>query len=141
VFSHSNPSALVPNPRNIDDEQIKACAAQGGVIGLVTWGPLVMQPDRLRQPTVDDFIDLVDHIAQMLGNTDHISTSTDMSLGTYPAHGSNPWGAPAFPNITESYDRHVTDDFRSPKTKSQRFFRLCGSGELSRWASGSRLHG
>ncbi|MFH1574850.1 MAG: membrane dipeptidase, partial [Acidobacteriota bacterium] len=63
VYSHSNPSAVVPNPRNIDDEQIKACAARGGVIGLVSWGPLVMRPDRLRQPTVDDFIDLIDHVA------------------------------------------------------------------------------
>ena len=28
VFSHSNPKALVDNPRNIDDEQIAACAGR-----------------------------------------------------------------------------------------------------------------
>ncbi|WP_417432457.1 dipeptidase [Kiloniella sp.] len=34
VFSHSNPASLWPHQRNITDEQIKACAARGGVIGL-----------------------------------------------------------------------------------------------------------
>jgi membrane dipeptidase len=115
IFSHSNPSAIVPNHRNIDDEQIRACAARGGVIGLVAWGPLVMRPDRLRWPTVDDFIDLIDHVTELIGNTDNIGISTDMSIGTYPEHESDPWGAPTYPNFTEPYDRHVTSDFRSPQ--------------------------
>ena len=34
VFTHSNPSSVWPHQRNITDEQIKACAAKGGVIGL-----------------------------------------------------------------------------------------------------------
>ena len=32
IFSHSNPSALWDIPRNIKDDQIKACAKSGGVI-------------------------------------------------------------------------------------------------------------
>ena len=34
IFSHSNPWALTQRGRNIRDEQIRACAATGGVIGL-----------------------------------------------------------------------------------------------------------
>ena len=34
VFSHSNPSAVWEHQRNITDDQIKACAATDGVIGL-----------------------------------------------------------------------------------------------------------
>lgn len=34
VFSHSNPTSIWPHQRNITDDQIKACAAKGGVIGL-----------------------------------------------------------------------------------------------------------
>lgn len=34
VFSHSSPRNLVDHERNITDEQIKACAATGGVVGI-----------------------------------------------------------------------------------------------------------
>ena len=34
IFSHSNPAALTPHGRNIQDDQIRGCAATGGVIGL-----------------------------------------------------------------------------------------------------------
>lgn len=34
VFSHSNPKALVNHGRNITDDQIRACAGTGGVVGV-----------------------------------------------------------------------------------------------------------
>ncbi len=114
VFSHSNASRLVPNPRNINDEQIRACVSRGGVIGLVAWGPLVMKPDTTHRPTLDEFIEQIDYVAQLAGSTDNIGISTDMSIGTYPEHVHDPWGAPGYPNITAQYNEHVTADIRSP---------------------------
>ena len=115
VFSHSNPSAIVPNPRNVSDEQIKACAARGGVVCLCTWGPIVMKAGAGRRPTLDDFVGLVDHVAQLTGSADHIGIGTDMSLGTYPEHESDPWGTPDYPNPAAEYGKVVTADIRSPR--------------------------
>ena len=115
VFSHSNPSALSPNRRNIDDEQIRACVERGGVICLAPWGPLVMKPETTHQPTVDDFIDMVDHVAELSGNANHIALGTDMSLGTYPDHEHDPWGEPAYGNPFSEYGEKVTADPRSPR--------------------------
>jgi membrane dipeptidase len=95
VFSHSNARGVVDNPRNIDDEQIRACAARGGVIGLAPWGPLIYKPGSGARPTVDDFIEHVDYIAQLLGTTENIGLGTDFSLGTYGRHDPDPWGEPA----------------------------------------------
>jgi membrane dipeptidase len=121
VFSHSNPSALAANPRNIDDEQIRACIGRGGIIGLAPWGPLVLKPGSTRRPTLDDFIDMIDHVAALSGGTDHIGIGTDMSLGTYPEHWHDPWGEPDYPHISAEYGRVVTPDVRSPLRQVEGF--------------------
>ena len=115
VFSHSNPNGLVPNPRNIDDDQIKACVAKGGLIGLAPWGPLVMKPGTTHWPTVDEFIEHIDYIVQLTGSTDHVGIGTDMSLGTYPDHDHDPWGEPKWPAVADEYTKHITGNVRSPR--------------------------
>ena len=114
VFSHSNADALVPSPRNIGDAEIRACASRGGVIGLVSWGPLVMRPETTHRPTLDEFIEHVDYVAQMTGSAKHVGIGTDMSIGTYPLHEHDPFGAPEYPSFTAPYNEHVTADIRSP---------------------------
>jgi membrane dipeptidase len=115
VFSHSNPRAVVDSPRNIDDEQIRACADRGGVIGLAPFGPLVMKVGTTAWPTLDDFIDHVDHVVQLLGSSEHVGLGTDMSLGTYPDHVQDPWGEPEYLKMGVAYGEHVSRDVRSPK--------------------------
>ena len=88
VYSHSNPAGMTENPRNIDDEQIRACAAKGGVIGIASWGPIVRKPGSEERPTVDDFLDHIDYVAQLLGTVDNIGIGTDMSLAPTPTTGT-----------------------------------------------------
>jgi len=121
VFSHSNPSAIVPNPRNVDDEQIRACLAGNGVVALVSWGPLSMRPNTTHRPTLEEFFQLIDHVVNMAGNTDNVAISTDMSIGTYPDHHHDPFGPPEYPDIAAQYNEHVTADFRSPMRQVEGF--------------------
>lgn len=114
VFSHSNPASVVDSPRNVTDEAIKACAAKGGIIGLVAWGPLVRKTGQAEWPSVDDFIDHIDHVTQLIGSVDNIGLSTDLSLGTYPDHTQDPWGTPDYPAFHAEYDKVITSDLRSP---------------------------
>jgi membrane dipeptidase len=41
IFSHSNPYADTPHPRNIGDDLMRACAHKGGVVGLSGIGPFL----------------------------------------------------------------------------------------------------
>ena len=83
LFSHSNPRALVENRRNITDEQMRACAQTGGVVGITNFGPLHFRDDMTTRPTLDHFLDAIAYAADLIG-VDHVAIGTDMSHGTYP---------------------------------------------------------
>jgi len=105
VFSHSNAKEIVDSYRNIDDEQIKACADNGGVIGLAPFAPFTQKDESNEWPTIEDFIDHINHVVDITGSTEHIGIGTDMSLGSYPLspdHKSKPWGEPDYTD--DSYE-------------------------------------
>jgi len=83
VFTHSNPRALVDVPRNITDEQIRAVARRGGVVGCSCFPPLVWRGEG--PPTLDDFVDAIDYVAQLVG-VDHVAIGSDSeaTTGAYP---------------------------------------------------------
>jgi membrane dipeptidase len=73
VFTHSNPAALLPHVRNITDEQIKACAATRGVVGIVGSGRFLAEDGRIRPET---FVRHIDYIAQLVG-VPHVALGID----------------------------------------------------------------
>ena len=104
IASHSNPKAVVDNPRNIDDEQIRAIAAQGGVVCVTTWAPLIWR-GTAGMPTLADWLRCVDHVVSLVG-IDHVGVSTDSvgTMGAYPVHARSPDGLP-YGLVTDAFDR------------------------------------
>lgn len=86
--SHSNCRALVPDPRQFSDDQIRALIARGAVIGaaLDAW---MMIPGWVRGQTtpqqtglkLEVICDHIDHICQLAGNARHVGIGTDLDGG------------------------------------------------------------
>lgn len=65
IASHSNTFALCGAPRNLKDEQIRAIAERGGVIGLNTWKGFLC--DDMSKATVLDLARHARYIADLVG--------------------------------------------------------------------------
>jgi membrane dipeptidase len=77
IVSHGNVKAVCDSVRNLRDDQIKAIAAKGGVIGMNGFPAFVAKKTR---PTLDDLIDHVDYIEKLVG-VKHVSVGIDYYEG------------------------------------------------------------
>jgi membrane dipeptidase len=75
IYSHSCMRAVWDHPRNITDDQARACAATGGVIGVTGVG-IFLGPNT---PTLDAMARHVEYAVELVG-TDHVGVSTDFSF-------------------------------------------------------------
>jgi membrane dipeptidase len=88
LASHHNCRALVPNQRQLTDEQIKRLIGRGAVIGtaLDAW---MLSPDWVRGKTtpkqagvtLSSMIDHIDHVCQLAGDARHAAIGTDLDGG------------------------------------------------------------
>jgi membrane dipeptidase len=80
VSTHSCIRALCDNPRNLDDEQLDALAAVGGVVQ-VTAVPQFLRTDaKPEQVTVADYVDHIDYAVRRIGLA-HVGISSDFDGG------------------------------------------------------------
>lgn len=77
VFSHANAKSLHASPRTIKDDQIKAVAETGGLVGMVGFPPFVSSST---EPTLDAFIEHIDYVVNLVG-IDHVGLGIDYFSG------------------------------------------------------------
>src|SRR5262249_14414595 len=88
LASHHNCRALVPNQRQLTDDQIKRIVARGAVIGIAldTW---MLYPGWIRGQTKPEeagvklaaMVDHIDRVCQLAGNDRHVAIGTDLDGG------------------------------------------------------------
>lgn len=86
VFSHANPLALVEHGRNITDEQIKACAATGGVVCLSGVSAFLGS----QTPRAADIARHMAYVAELVG-AQHVGLGLDIGF-SQPELNDNPPG-------------------------------------------------
>jgi membrane dipeptidase len=82
IFSHSGCKSVFDHPRNLDDDQLAACAATGGVVGIVGL-PSFITSDRPAR--IDHLIDHIAYAADRIG-PEHVGIGLDFFEGSsaYP---------------------------------------------------------
>lgn len=85
--SHCNCRSLVPDQRQLSDEQIQAVIERNGVIG-VAFDLWMLQPGWVhwiafneKEKGLDAIVDHIDHICQIAGNADHAAIGSDLDGG------------------------------------------------------------
>jgi membrane dipeptidase len=87
--SHHNCRALVDDPRQLSDDQIKALADRNAVIGVAfdvwmvvpDWKRGVSEPAKMPGANMNTLADHVDHMCQLLGTCRHTGIGTDLDGG------------------------------------------------------------
>ncbi|WP_083448688.1 dipeptidase [Actinoplanes rectilineatus] len=75
IYSHSCMRSLWDHPRNITDEQARACAATGGVVGITGIGIFLGPNDA----SLDAFVRHIDYAVELVG-PEHVGLSSDFSF-------------------------------------------------------------
>lgn len=94
VISHTAVRSITDNPRCVTDEQMRAVASRGGVVGITAFAPLVRFD---RSPTLEDFLDHFDYAINLVGE-DHVGLATDMFDGKTRVNWATPW---YYPEVTQ----------------------------------------
>lgn len=84
IASHSGVHALRNHQRNLTDEQLKALAENGGVIGIVFYPDFLKYGYPNEKVYIKDYVDHIDHAVNLIG-IDHVGLGSDFDGGPLPS--------------------------------------------------------
>jgi len=76
VMTHAGCAAIHAHPRNKTDEQLRALADRGGVVGIFDLPYLTASP---KQPTVEDYLMHLEHALRVAGEN-HVGIGSDVDI-------------------------------------------------------------
>ena len=121
VATHSNARALANHPRNLNDAQLRAIAATGGVIGVNFHGPFLARGRRAR---LRDVVRQVEHLRAVAG-IDHVAIGSDFEGDIHPPDELR--DASRFPGLAAALVQAGFSDSEVRKIFAQNALRvLCG---------------
>lgn len=105
IATHSNAKSLCSHPRNLNDEQIKALAQNGGLAG-ITFAGQFLEKD-WRNACIESVYKHIDYMLNLIGNDDHIGFGSDFDGISHPPY--NIQGVQDYKPLIEYLSKYYSD--------------------------------
>lgn len=106
IATHSNAKSLCYHPRNLNDEQIKALAQNGGLAG-ITFAGQFLEED-WRNACIESVYKHIDYMLNLIGNDDHIGFGSDFDGISHPPY--NIQGVQDYKPLIEYLSKYYSDE-------------------------------
>lgn len=106
IATHSNAKSLCSHPRNLNDEQIKALAKNGGLAG-ITFAGQFLEED-WRNACIESVYKHIDYMLNLIGNDDHIGFGSDFDGISHPPY--NIQGVQDYKPLIEYLSKYYSDE-------------------------------
>lgn len=106
IATHSNAKSLCAHPRNLNDEQIKALAQNGGLAG-ITFAGQFLEED-WRNACIESVYKHIDYMLNLIGNDDHIGFGSDFDGISHPPY--NIQGVQDYKPLVEYLSKYYSDE-------------------------------
>lgn len=106
IATHSNAKSLCSHPRNLNDEQIKALAQNGGLAG-ITFAGQFLEED-WRNACIESVHKHIDYMLNLIGNDDHIGFGSDFDGISHPPY--NIQGVQDYKPLIEYLSKYYSDE-------------------------------
>lgn len=106
IATHSNAKSLCSHPRNLNDEQIKALAQNGGLAGITFAGQFL--EENWRNACIESVYKHIDYMLNLIGNDDHIGFGSDFDGISHPPY--NIQGVQDYKPLIEYLSKYYSDE-------------------------------